>query len=135
MARNTGSYVTIIIILIIGVVICYENVEFQKTMIEIPSTTLYPTSDNNSSSSSSKPKQTVEECVKNCRKKKLFGFSFRKKMNKETMDCIYDCVFTECSLRFPGMDPDSNRNKESCVIKLYNKYTADHGWLRELKLK
>ncbi|MED6173204.1 hypothetical protein PIB30_118306 [Stylosanthes scabra] len=122
MAGNTGSYVIITIILLIGVVICYEDVEFQKTMIEIPPTTLYPTSNNNSYSS--KPKQTVEECVKNCRKKKLFGFSFRKKMNKETMDCIYDCVITECSLRFPGLDPDSKRNKESCIIALYNKYTA-----------
>ncbi|MED6177836.1 hypothetical protein PIB30_101753 [Stylosanthes scabra] len=132
MARNTGSYVIIIIILTIGVVICSENVEFQKTIIEIPSTTLYPTSNN---SSSSKPKQTLEECVKNCRKKlKRFGFFLRKKMNRETMDCIFDCVLTECSLRFPETGYDSRRNKESCVLELYNKYTGDQSWLKRVEI-
>ncbi|MED6151387.1 hypothetical protein PIB30_082012 [Stylosanthes scabra] len=117
MARNiTGAYVIIIIIiiiLIIGEVICSENVELQKTIIERPWTTLYPTA-SKKSSSSSKPKQTVEECVKKCRKLKHY---------EESLNCIFNCVFSECSLRFPNVkDRKSWMEKESCIGTLFAKY-------------
>ncbi|MED6128605.1 hypothetical protein PIB30_099489 [Stylosanthes scabra] len=104
MARNTVVYVIIMTILIIGVVICFENIELQKTIIERPSTTLYPTSKKSSSS--------IEECVKTCRK--------LMKTHEDTLNCIYICVINECSLRFPNVK--DRIEKETCIGTLLAKY-------------
>ncbi|MED6175025.1 hypothetical protein PIB30_074609 [Stylosanthes scabra] len=89
MATYTGAYVTIILI-IAGVAICYDNVEFQKTIIERPWTTLLY-------HNASYVTHPLETCLEHCVKDNESGIVDRE----DKLECMVRCILITCTRRYP----------------------------------
>ncbi|KAL1367697.1 hypothetical protein AAHE18_02G069400 [Arachis hypogaea] len=96
MARKNMAHINIM--LIIGIVICSANEEFQKTIVEEHYTTFYRIASNK-----------MGECIKDCEIR-------HEKDQEKKKNCILECIKVECMRRYPN---DKNK-RIACIDEIYS---------------
>ncbi|MED6125751.1 hypothetical protein PIB30_071661 [Stylosanthes scabra] len=99
MARKSVTHV--IIILMIGLIICYYKVKFEKAIVvEGHCATFYDVA-----------ASKLGECIKECEIRHENDSEKKKK-------CILECINVECMRRYPA----DKTKRDACVDEIYNKY-------------